>query len=70
VLALQGGVAEHEVMLSGLGADTVQVRGTKDLEGLDGLVLPGGESSVMDKLLRLFEMTEPLQEAIRAGLPV
>jgi 5'-phosphate synthase pdxT subunit len=70
VLALQGGVAEHEAMLSGLGADTVQVRGAKDLEGLDGLVLPGGESSVMDKLLRLFEMREPLQEAIRAGLPV
>ncbi len=70
VLALQGDVAEHEAVLRELGATTIQVRNTSDLDGLDGLVLPGGESSVMDKLLRIFGLREPLREAIRAGLPV
>ena len=70
VLALQGDVAEHVTMLRSLGADVVEVRLPRDLEGLDGLVLPGGESSVMDKLLRLFTLQEPLRALIRQGLPV
>ena len=70
VLALQGDVAEHVTMLRSLGADVVEVRLPRDLEGLEGLVLPGGESSVMDKLLRLFTLQEPLRALIRQGLPV
>lgn len=70
VVALQGDVAEHVTMLRSLGADVVEVRLPTDLEGLEGLVLPGGESSVMDKLLRLFTLQEPLRALIRQGLPV
>lgn len=70
VVALQGDVAEHVTMLRSLGADVVEVRLPRDLEGLEGLVLPGGESSVMDKLLRLFTLQEPLRALIRQGLPV
>ena len=70
ILALQGDVAEHEAMLCGLGASTVQVRRAEQLSGIDGLILPGGESSVMDKLLRLFQMKQPLQERLAEGLPV
>ena len=70
ILALQGDVAEHEALLRGLGVNTVQVRRADQLEGLDGLVLPGGESSVMDKLLRLFDMKKPLQAMLRGGMPV
>ena len=51
VLALQGGVEEHLRILDGLGVATRRVRVPRDLDGLDGLVIPGGESSVIDKLL-------------------
>lgn len=57
-------------MLWSLGAETVQVRLPADLLGIDGLVLPGGESSVMDKLLRLFDLDGPLKQALSDGLPV
>jgi len=57
-------------MLRDLGANTVQVRRADQLSGIDGLILPGGESSVMDKLLRLFHMKKPLQERLAEGLPV
>lgn len=70
VLALQGDVSEHSSMLSSLGALVTEVRLPEHLEGLDGLVLPGGESSVMDKLMRIFGLGEPLREAIGQGLPV
>lgn len=70
VLALQGDVAEHEEMLRGLGVTVSEVRLPQHLLGLDGLVIPGGESSVIDKLLRIFELREPLRAHIRAGLPV
>lgn len=70
VLALQGGVAEHLAMLEGLGVRTRRVRLPRDLEGLDGIILPGGESTVMDKLARALDLAEPLSSAIRAGLPV
>jgi len=70
VLALQGDVREHVRVLSDLGADVVRVRRPDDLVGLGGLVLPGGESSVIDKLSRTFGLREPLREAIAAGLAV
>ncbi len=74
LLALQGGVAEHARLLTDLGADVVRVRAPSDLAGADGarvdaLVLPGGESSTIDKLLRIFELAEPLRELIATGLP-
>ncbi len=74
VLALQGGVSEHVALLSELGARTRLIRSVKDLTGSDGLrvdalVLPGGESSVIDRLARRFELEQPLREAILAGLP-
>lgn len=70
ILALQGDVREHERALEALGAEAVRVRREMDLEGLDGLVLPGGESSVIDKLSRSFGLRAPLRAAIAAGLPV
>ncbi|MGO1259672.1 MAG: pyridoxal 5'-phosphate synthase glutaminase subunit PdxT [Brachybacterium sp.] len=70
ILALQGDVREHERALVTLGATTVRVRRPADLVDLDGLVLPGGESSVIDKLSRAFGLREPLQAGIAAGLPV
>jgi 5'-phosphate synthase pdxT subunit len=70
VLALQGDFREHIAVLSGLGADAVPVRRPSELAEVDGLVIPGGESSVMDKLSRTFGLAEPLKEAIASGLPV
>jgi 5'-phosphate synthase pdxT subunit len=70
VLALQGDFREHLSVIRGLGADAVPVRRTDELAAVDGLVIPGGESSVMDKLARAFGLAEPLKAAIRAGLPV
>ncbi|MGX5680359.1 pyridoxal 5'-phosphate synthase glutaminase subunit PdxT [Schumannella luteola] len=70
VLALQGDVREHLAVLSDLGADARPVRRPEELDAVRGLVIPGGESSVMDKLSRLFGMQEPLRAAIAEGLPV
>lgn len=69
VLALQGDVREHREMLERAGARTTAVRRPTELGELDGIVLPGGESTTMYKLARTFELFGPLQEAIRAGLP-
>ncbi len=70
VLALQGDFREHIAVLNGLGADAVPVRRPQELDGLAGLVIPGGESSVMDKLARAFGLAGPLTQAIAGGLPV
>ena len=70
VLALQGDFREHIAVLRGLGADAVPVRRPVELEEIGGLVIPGGESSVMDKLSRAFGLAEPLRDAIAGGLPV
>jgi 5'-phosphate synthase pdxT subunit len=70
VLALQGDFREHIAVLRGLGADAVPVRRPAELSAIDGLVIPGGESSVMDKLSRTFGLRDPLREAIAGGLPV
>ena len=70
VLALQGAFREHVNTLDRLGAATVAVRAPEDLAGLDGIVLPGGESTTMDKLLRRFGLQQPLRRDIESGLPV
>ena len=57
-------------MLRGLGADVVHVRRPEELAQVDGLVIPGGESSVQDKLSRAFGLAQPLKDAIASGLPV
>lgn len=70
VLALQGDVREHQQALQACGARVLLVRRAAQLDELDGLVLPGGESTTIDKLLRRFEVMEPLRQRVRAGLPV
>lgn len=70
VLALQGDVREHCAVLRELGCDVIEIRLPSHLEGIDGLVIPGGESSVMDKLSRIFRLATPVREAIAEGLPV
>jgi 5'-phosphate synthase pdxT subunit len=70
VLALQGDFREHIAVLRGFGADARPVRRPEELAQVAGLVIPGGESSVMDKLSRLFGLADPLKKAIADGLPV
>ncbi|ALJ20347.1 pyridoxal 5'-phosphate synthase glutaminase subunit PdxT [Microbacterium sp. No. 7] len=70
VLALQGDVREHERVLAQLGADVVRVRRAEELASVEGLVIPGGESSVIDKLSRSFGLQAPIRAAIASGLPV
>ena len=70
VLALQGDVREHLTVLASVGARAVTVRRPAELALVDGLVLPGGESTTIDKLLRIFELRDPLQARIKEGLPV
>jgi 5'-phosphate synthase pdxT subunit len=69
VLALQGDVREHLVALAESGAVGRPVRRPEELEGLHGIVIPGGESTTIDKLSRTFGVREPLVEALHAGLP-
>jgi 5'-phosphate synthase pdxT subunit len=69
VLALQGDVREHVAALRAVGADPVPVRHAAELADLDGIVLPGGESTTIGRLLDVFGLLEPLQEAIAEGLP-
>src|SRR5579859_6876420 len=70
VLALQGDVAEHRSMLRAAGGEAIDVKKEDELRDLDGLIIPGGESTTIGKLLRRFEMLEPLRERVREGLPV
>jgi 5'-phosphate synthase pdxT subunit len=70
VLALQGDVREHVAALHAAGAQAVPVRRTSELAAVDGLVLPGGESTTILKLARIFALLDPLREAIGGGLPV
>lgn len=70
VLALQGDVREHARVLDALGARVTLVRRAAELAEVDGLVLPGGESSVIDKLARAFELLGPIRQAIADGMPV
>jgi len=70
VLALQGDVREHLTALESVGARAVSVRRPAELAAVDGLVIPGGESTTIDKLLRIFELRDLLQARIKEGLPV
>jgi pyridoxal 5'-phosphate synthase pdxT subunit len=70
VLALQGDVAEHLAALHAAGARPVPVRRPGELDDVDGLVIPGGESSTIWKLAAIFGLAEPLRKRIGAGLPV
>ncbi|HEY2833024.1 MAG TPA: pyridoxal 5'-phosphate synthase glutaminase subunit PdxT [Sporichthyaceae bacterium] len=70
VLALQGDVREHLRRLESLGARAVGVRRERELAQVDGLVLPGGESTTIAKLAAAFDLLEPLRTAVKAGLPV
>ncbi len=70
MLALQGGFHRHERMLRGLGADTREVRVPADLEGLDGLVLPGGESTTMTLGIAREGLAEPLRALAASGTPI
>jgi len=70
VLSLQGDVREHLRVLTALGADATTVRRVGELERCHALVVPGGESTTMAKLARTFELFEPIQARIGAGMPV
>ncbi len=69
VLALQGDVREHLAALTSLGVETIAVRRPAELEAVDALVLPGGESTTMAKLARIFDLIEPLRARIKDGMP-
>ena len=69
VLALQGDVREHLVALAGLGVTARPVRLARELDDLDGIVIPGGESTTICRLLDVFELRGPLSERLTAGLP-
>jgi 5'-phosphate synthase pdxT subunit len=70
VLALQGGFDAHQRRLAQVGADSRRVRTARDLEGLDGLVIPGGESTTMSLGIEREGLAEPLRDLARSGVPV
>ncbi len=70
ILALQGDVREHARAFADLGVDTSEVRRRGDLQGLDGIVLPGGESTTLSLLLESTGLFDPLERELNAGLPV
>jgi 5'-phosphate synthase pdxT subunit len=69
VLAFQGDVREHLAAVEAAGAKAVEVRTEAQLAAVDGLILPGGESTTISKLARIFDLFDPLKDAIAAGLP-
>lgn len=70
ILALQGAFIEHAAAIRGLGKIPVEVRLPEQLDGLDGLIIPGGESTTILKLMHIFGLFQPLQHIIASGLPV
>ena len=66
VLAVQGNFREHAAMLRSLGADVVEVRLPEQLDGLDGLVIPGGESTAIMRLIRLYGLEDAIRGFVRA----
>lgn len=70
VLSIQGGVREHINHVKALGSDAIEIKKLEDLEGIDGLILPGGESTAISKILRERNLLNPLREKIISGLPV
>lgn len=69
MLAIQGGFAAHAAMLAGLGADAVEVRRAEQLAALDGLVIPGGESTTISKGIVDYGLERPLREFVTSGVP-
>lgn len=69
VLALQGDVREHLAMLAECGATAAPVRRPTELEGVDALVIPGGESTTIIRLARIFDLLDPIRERLAAGMP-
>ena len=67
VLAVQGAFVEHEKMLRPLGVETVEVRLPQHLEGLDGLIIPGGESTTIGKLTQRWGLIDPIRDFARSG---
>ena len=70
ILALQGDYEKHAIMLERLGAGTIYLREPADIDLVDGIVLPGGESTTIGKLMNAFSLLDPLRNRIRQGLPV
>lgn len=70
ILALQGAFQEHKNILDSLNIDNCLIKTKEQLEDIDGIILPGGESTAMGKLLRDFGILEPLKEKIKNGFPV
>jgi pyridoxal 5'-phosphate synthase pdxT subunit len=70
VLAYQGDVREHRRILDTLGVSSVEVRTLADLDAVDGLIVPGGESTVIGKLSSRYGLLEPLRERARGGMPL
>jgi len=70
VLALQGAVKEHIQQITLLGHDAVAVKTSGDLRGIDGLILPGGESTTIGKMLERNDLLEPIQELAQQGIPM
>lgn len=69
VLSFQGGVLEHLNQIKALGHEAIQIKKERDLENLDAIILPGGESTTMGKLLDVTGLKEPLKEKIKSGIP-
>ncbi|PKM47372.1 MAG: pyridoxal 5'-phosphate synthase glutaminase subunit PdxT [Firmicutes bacterium HGW-Firmicutes-8] len=70
VLALQGAFIEHEKVLKNLGCETVQVKKREQLDGIDGLIIPGGESTTIGKLMNEFQLTDRIKEIAESGIPI
>jgi pyridoxal 5'-phosphate synthase pdxT subunit len=70
VLALQGDFAEHAARLREIGVDAREVRRPAEIEGIDGLILPGGESTTIARLLDAYALRDPLTQRAREGLPI
>ena len=70
ILALQGAFLEHKNILDTLGVENIYIKTKQDLENIDGIILPGGESTAMGKLLRDFDILNILKEKVERGFPV
>jgi 5'-phosphate synthase pdxT subunit len=70
VLAIQGDFLEHQQVLERIGAEVLEVRLPKQLDGLDGLIIPGGESTTIVQLMDIFGFREVIREKARSGMPI
>jgi 5'-phosphate synthase pdxT subunit len=70
ILALQGTFIEHNAILQRLGVEAPAIRLAHELDALDGLIIPGGESTTMLRLMESFELIQPVKEMARYGLPI